>query len=87
MLDHDIEHPHVDQAQFEALMRVVERIVRESGSKGASAFQVGPWLSDWLRHPLPAYGERSPAEMLKRPDAGFDLVSTTLQRMQSMAYS
>ena len=76
----------VEESHRETLLRVLEQMMRESGSED-SGFDVGAWLDGWLTRPLPAYGGLAPAEMLRQPSGGLDLVRATLLRMQSGAYS
>ncbi|WP_255347286.1 MbcA/ParS/Xre antitoxin family protein [Caulobacter sp. UNC358MFTsu5.1] len=45
-----------------------------------------PWLGDWLRSPLPAFGGACPMDFLDTME-GQALISGTLERLESGAYS
>lgn len=50
------------------------------------SFDPVAWLGDWLRSPLPAFGGACPMHFLDTME-GQALVSNTLERMESGAYS
>lgn len=63
------------------LIGLVENMVQD-----AVDFDAAVWLAKWVDAPLPALGGRKPAEFLDTAE-GQELISNTLQRMQSGAYS
>lgn len=70
--------------QLRALRADVSKMVAESGD--ANGFDVDAWLGLWLEQPVPALGGRTPSVLLTEEN-GFDLVRSTLMRMQSGTYS
>jgi putative toxin-antitoxin system antitoxin component (TIGR02293 family) len=66
------------------LVGLVETMAEQSGS--AKDFDAAKWLAKWIEQQLPAFGGKKPADFLDTAE-GQDLVASTLQRMQSGAYS
>ncbi|CAG4885761.1 MbcA/ParS/Xre antitoxin family protein [Paraburkholderia saeva] len=66
------------------LVAQVQLMVEQSGNP--AGFDAQSWLNDWLHSPVPALGSRPPMELLSTPD-GVSLVSSTIARMQSGAFS
>jgi uncharacterized protein (DUF2384 family) len=69
---------------IERLTDQVEQMVRESGRP--EGFNAEALLLDWLEHPVPALGNRRPAELLDTA-GGEQCVAQILSRMRSGAYS
>lgn len=75
----------VEQDLFRSqLLRLVEAMMAQS--RQAHTFDATQWLSDWLKSPVPALGNRCPNEFLDTSE-GCDLVRTLLIRMESGAFS
>jgi uncharacterized protein (DUF2384 family) len=74
------------EKQKQVLIRLVERIVRESGSEHAVGFRADAWLDRWIQRPLLALGGLTPADMLKKR-GGLAIVTRILQQAQSGAYA
>lgn len=66
------------------LLRLVEAMMAQSPQ--AHTFDADQWLSDWLKSPVPALGNRCPTEFLDTSE-GRELVRTLLIRMQSGSFS
>jgi putative toxin-antitoxin system antitoxin component (TIGR02293 family) len=66
------------------LIGQVDIIVRESGDP--TGFDAAKWTGQWLQHPHPALGGRTPGELLDTAD-GRGLVSDLLAQQQSGAYA
>jgi putative toxin-antitoxin system antitoxin component (TIGR02293 family) len=66
------------------LIGQVDTMVRESGDP--AGFDAARWIADWLQHPHPALGGRTPGELLDTAD-GRGLVSDLLAQQQSGAYA
>jgi putative toxin-antitoxin system antitoxin component (TIGR02293 family) len=66
------------------LIRLTEKMVVESGDP--TNFAAAPWLWSWLQQPMPALGNRRPADFAF-DEAGRELVLSFLARAQSGAYS
>ncbi|MNR31650.1 hypothetical protein D3C85_1491730 [compost metagenome] len=59
-------------------------MVEASGNP--DGFDAAAWLDQWLDQPLPALGERRPAELMDTAE-GQVIVSNMLSRAQSSAYA
>ena len=70
--------------QLRVLRADVSKTLAESGN--VNGFDVDSWLDLWLEQPVPALGGRRPSDLLAEAN-GFDLVRSTLMRMQSGSYS
>lgn len=68
----------------EELARLIGQLVYESGDP--HGFDPTAWVTDWVRHPVPALGWRKPIELLTTPE-GFEAVRKVILRMQTGAYS
>lgn len=66
------------------LIGQVTEMVEKSGN--AEGFDAAKWVAQWIESPVPALGNRKPAEFLDTSE-GQTLVSTIVARMQSGAYS
>jgi putative toxin-antitoxin system antitoxin component (TIGR02293 family) len=66
------------------LIGQVDDIVRQSGR--SEKFDAALWMAGWIDRPVPALGDRRPAELLDTIE-GQALVSEVIARMQSGAYS
>lgn len=75
----------IEQDLFRSqLLRLVEAMMAQSPQ--VHTFDADQWLSDWLKSPVPALGNRCPSEFLDTSE-GCDLVRTLLTRMESGAFS
>ena len=69
------------------LVDIAARIVRESGTPGASGeFDASSWVDEWVHTPHPALGGQCPMQLLGTAE-GRDAVRSLLERQQSGAYS
>lgn len=66
------------------LVGQVAEMVEQSGDP--TDFDAGQWVSRWIETPVPALGNRKPAEFLDTTE-GQALVSSLIARMQSGAYT
>ncbi len=76
--------PDLQAERRQQLIQTVQTIVCESGEP--AGFDAARWLDDWLRHPLPALGGRSPVECLDSDD-GHQMLIQLLRQMQSGAFA
>lgn len=67
------------------LVSIARELVAASTHPGATDFDVGKWLGQWLQEPSPALGGRSPATLLDTP-SGSELVERVLGSIASGAY-
>ena len=67
-----------------SLVGQVQSLVAESGD--AQDFDAGAWVSNWLERPVPALGDRRPAELMDTSE-GQAIVSRLVAQMQSGAYA
>ncbi|MBW4490904.1 MAG: MbcA/ParS/Xre antitoxin family protein [Trichocoleus desertorum ATA4-8-CV12] len=74
---------HIDE-RLQVLTALVQRIVIESGNP--KEFDASAWLQEWLAAPLPAFGCRSPSEVLQEP-GGLALVQSTLLQIQKASFA
>lgn len=70
--------------RYQELLRLVKVIVSESGEP--AGFDAAHWLDDWLRHPVPALGEKLPIDYLDS-DEGWSLLAQLLRQMQFGVYA
>jgi len=71
---------HIEESvRLQVLTDLVQQIVFESGNP--IGFNAIEWLQYWLVAPLPAFGSRSPSEVLREP-GGLALVQSTLLQIQ-----
>ena len=75
-----------DNMKRQQLIKLVEKIVRESGSEHALGFQADKWVDEWVQVPLLALGGRTPADML-RMRGGLAVVRRILEQVQSGSYA
>ncbi len=75
-----------EERRRRALIQLVERIVRESGSLDAIGFRADQWVDQWVQTPLLALGGRTPSDMLKTR-GGLAIVTRILEQVQSGAYA
>ena len=69
---------------LQRLIGLVENIMAESGSE--TDFNAAHWVAGWLEQPLPAFGNKKPADYMDTV-TGQDMVARALARMQSGAYA
>lgn len=73
--------------ESEFIQRLVDQVtemVKQSGR--IEGFNTERWVYEWLQHPLPALGDKKPAEFMFTTE-GQALISKLLAQMQSGAYA
>jgi putative toxin-antitoxin system antitoxin component (TIGR02293 family) len=77
--------PEVAGHRAVALMRVVaqlRQLLAESGDPAQTqGFDLGRWISAWIKEPLPELGGETPMALLRNPE-GQRVVETLLERMR-----
>ncbi len=64
------------------VMATLRRLLEESGDQQQlAAFDLDAWLAAWMRQPLPEFGNKTPADMLRNPE-GQRAVELVLERMR-----
>jgi uncharacterized protein (DUF2384 family) len=54
---------------FLHLVATLRRLLQESGDpEQLASFDLEAWVSEWLRVPLPEFGGRTPAQLLRNPE-------------------
>ena len=67
---------------FLRVMATLRRLLEESGDPEKLAkFDLEAWVAQWMREPLPEFGDKTPAEMLRNPE-GQRAVEQVLERMR-----
>ena len=66
------------------LVGQLESMIQESGDP--KNFDAAAWIARWLTEPLPAFGGTRPADLMDTME-GQSLVSSTLAKLQSVAYA
>ena len=67
---------------FLRVMATLRRLLKESGDPEQLAkFDLEAWVARWMREPLPEFGDKTPAEMLRNPE-GQRAVEQVLERMR-----
>lgn len=84
---HEAREPLPDAAGhrvmgFLRVMATLRRLLEESGDPEQLAeFDLDTWVAGWMREPLPEFGNKTPAEMLRNPE-GQRAVELVLERMR-----
>ncbi len=77
--------PEIAGHRVMALLRIVaklQRLLEESGDPEQLAdFNLESWVRTWIGEPLPEFGDKTPAEMLRNPE-GQRAVEELLERMR-----
>jgi putative toxin-antitoxin system antitoxin component (TIGR02293 family) len=77
--------PEVAGHRVMGFLRIVarlQRLLQESGDPVQLAdFDLDAWVRDWIREPLPEFGGKSPAQMLRNPE-GQRAIEDLLDRMR-----
>lgn len=68
----------------ESLIEQVRRMVIESGNP--EGFDAAAWVMEWIQRPVPALGNKKPADFLATPE-GQRLVSQLLAQAASSAFA
>jgi putative toxin-antitoxin system antitoxin component (TIGR02293 family) len=67
---------------FLRVMATLRRLLEESGDpQQLATFDLEAWLAQWMREPLPEFGDKTPAEMLRNPE-GQRALDQVLERMR-----
>jgi putative toxin-antitoxin system antitoxin component (TIGR02293 family) len=67
---------------FLRIVARLQRLLEESGDPDALAgFDLEAWVQAWMHEPLPQFGDKTPAEMLRNPE-GQRAVEDLLDRMR-----
>jgi putative toxin-antitoxin system antitoxin component (TIGR02293 family) len=76
--------PEVAGHRVMGFLRIVarlQRLLQESGDPVQLAdFDLDAWVRDWMREPLPEFGGKTPAQMLRNPE-GQRAIEELLDRM------
>lgn len=76
-----------DSARMVEMGRLIGQVTEMVAKSGnPEGFDAAKWVAQWIESPVPALGNRKPAEFLDTSE-GQTLVSTIVARMQSGAYS
>jgi putative toxin-antitoxin system antitoxin component (TIGR02293 family) len=77
--------PEVAGHRVMGFLRIVarlQRLLQESGDPAQLAsFNLDAWVRDWMREPLPEFGGKTPAQMLRNPE-GQRAIEELLDRMR-----
>ena len=67
---------------FLRIVATLKRLLQESGDpESMASFDLEAWVSDWVQEPLPEFGGKTPADMLRNPE-GQRAVEELLERMR-----
>lgn len=81
----NVSLPTDDTSEYiKRLVSQVETMVKQSGT--LEGFDAERWVIEWLHRPLPALGDKKPAELMGTKE-GREIVSGILARIQSGAYA
>ncbi len=77
--------PEIAGHRVMAFLRIVarlQRLLEESGdSEQMASFDLEAWVKSWIGEPLPEFGNKTPADMLRNPE-GQRAVEELLERMR-----
>ena len=77
--------PEIAGHRVMAFLRIVaklQRLLEESGDpEEVARFDLEGWVRGWIREPLPEFGNKNPADMLRNPE-GQRAVEELLERMR-----
>lgn len=77
--------PEVAGHRVMGFLRIVarlQRLLQESGDPAQLAgFDLDAWIRDWMREPLPEFGGKTPAQLLRNPE-GQRAIEELLDRMR-----
>ncbi len=77
--------PEIAGHRVMAFLRIVarlQRLLEESGDpEQLASFNLESWVKTWIAEPLPEFGDKTPADMLRNPE-GQRAVEELLERMR-----
>ncbi len=72
-------------AGMTAVLAKARDVLANSTAAEAKGFDVERWLDEWVEHPQPSLGGKTPLEFLDTPD-GTEIVCRLIGAMESGAY-